>query len=47
MDEIPANILQVDELADIFDGFSIDINDLTQLTFGLDHDSKLIAHIAN
>src|SRR6266404_20197 len=43
MAEIPSNILQVDEFAEIFDGFSIGSNDLTQLTLGLDRDSKLIA----
>lgn len=47
MAEIPSNIILVDEFADIFDGFSIGSNDLTQLTLGLDRDSKLIAHIGN
>lgn len=47
MAEIPSNILQVEEFAEIFDGFSIGSNDLTQLTLGLDRDSKLIAHIGN
>ncbi len=47
MAEIPSNILQAEEFADIFDGFSIGSNDLTQLTLGLDRDSKLIAHIGN
>lgn len=47
MAEIPSNILQADEFADIFDGFSIGSNDLTQLTLGLDRDSKLIAHIGS
>ncbi len=47
MAEIPSNILQVDEFAKIFDGFSIGSNDLTQLTLGLDRDSKYIAHIGN
>ena len=47
MAEIPSNILQVDEFAEIFDGFSIGSNDLTQLTLGLDRDSKYIAHIGN
>lgn len=47
MAEIPSNILQVDEFAEIFDGFSIGSNDLTQLTLGLDRDSKLIAHVGN
>jgi pyruvate, water dikinase len=47
MAEIPSNILQIDEFAALFDGFSIGSNDLTQLTLGLDRDSKLVAHIAN
>ena len=47
MAEIPSNILQVDEFAQLFDGFSIGSNDLTQLTLGLDRDSKLVAHIGN
>ncbi len=47
MAEIPSNILQAEEFAEIFDGFSIGSNDLTQLTLGLDRDSKLIAHIGN
>lgn len=47
MAEIPSNILQVEEFAELFDGFSIGSNDLTQLTLGLDRDSKLVAHIAN
>jgi pyruvate,water dikinase len=47
MAEIPSNILQVEEYADIFDGFSIGSNDLTQLTLGLDRDSHLVANIGN
>jgi pyruvate,water dikinase len=47
MAEIPSNILQVEEFGALFDGFSIGSNDLTQLTLGLDRDSKLVAHIAN
>lgn len=47
MAEVPSNILLVDEFAEIFDGFSIGSNDLTQLTLGLDRDSKIIAHIGN
>lgn len=47
MAEIPSNILQVDEFAELFDGFSIGSNDLTQLTLGLDRDSKMIAHVGN
>jgi pyruvate, water dikinase len=47
MAEIPSNIVLADEYAKIFDGFSIGSNDLTQLTLGLDRDSKLVAHIGN
>ncbi len=47
MAEIPSNILQVEEFAEIFDGFSIGSNDLTQLTLGLDRDSKIIASVGN
>ncbi len=39
MCEVPSNALLADEFLDIFDGFSIGSNDLTQLTLGLDRDS--------
>jgi pyruvate,water dikinase len=42
MAEIPSNILLAEDFADIFDGFSIGSNDLTQLTLGLDRDSAII-----
>ncbi len=45
MCEIPSNVVLAEEFADVFDGFSIGSNDLTQLTLGLDRDSELIAHI--
>ncbi len=45
MCEIPSNIISAERFADIFDGFSIGSNDLTQLTLGLDRDSDLVAHI--
>ena len=45
MCEIPSNVIAADAFADVFDGFSIGSNDLTQLTLGLDRDSDLIAHI--
>ena len=45
MCEIPSNVIVADQFADIFDGFSIGSNDLTQLTLGLDRDSNLVAHI--
>jgi pyruvate,water dikinase len=47
MCEIPSNVISGDAFADIFDGFSIGSNDLTQLTYGLDRDSGLIAGIAD
>lgn len=45
MCEIPSNVILADEFADVFDGFSIGSNDLTQLALGLDRDSDLIAHL--
>ena len=45
MCEIPSNVVLAEEFADVFDGFSIGSNDLTQLTLGLDRDSNLVAHI--
>jgi len=45
MCELPSNALLADDFLDIFDGFSIGSNDLTQLTLGLDRDSADIAHL--
>jgi pyruvate,water dikinase len=45
MCEIPNNVILADRFSEIFDGFSIGSNDLTQLTLGLDRDSALVAHI--
>jgi pyruvate, water dikinase len=45
MCEIPSNVILADEFADIFDGFSIGSNDLTQLILGVDRDSEIIAEI--
>jgi pyruvate,water dikinase len=45
MCEIPSNVLLADAFSDVFDGFSIGTNDLTQLTLGLDRDSALVADI--
>ncbi|MBD3251044.1 phosphoenolpyruvate synthase, partial [Candidatus Uhrbacteria bacterium] len=47
MIEIPSNIIQAEKFADLFDGFSIGSNDLTQLTLGVDRDSELVSHIYN
>ncbi|MBU0636363.1 phosphoenolpyruvate synthase [Candidatus Micrarchaeota archaeon] len=43
MCEVPSNVILAHEFAQIFDGFSIGTNDLTQLTLGLDRDSELVA----
>ncbi|HQX25454.1 MAG: phosphoenolpyruvate synthase [Xanthomonadales bacterium] len=45
MCEVPSNALLADEFLEIFDGFSIGSNDLTQLTLGLDRDSGIVAHL--
>jgi pyruvate,water dikinase len=45
MAEIPSNVLQAEEFAELFDGFSIGSNDLTQLTLGIDRDSALVADL--
>jgi pyruvate, water dikinase len=45
MCEIPSNVILADEFSQVFDGFSIGSNDLTQLALGLDRDSSLVAHI--
>jgi pyruvate,water dikinase len=47
MCEIPANVILADEFLELFDGFSIGSNDLTQLTLGLDRDNSEIAPIGN
>ncbi len=45
MCELPSNVLLAEEFSEVFDGFSIGSNDLTQLTLGLDRDSALVAHL--
>ncbi|MEY4719250.1 MAG: hypothetical protein RL563_1868, partial [Pseudomonadota bacterium] len=44
MCEIPNNVILIDEFSQLFDGFSIGSNDLTQLTLGVDRDSEIIAN---
>jgi pyruvate,water dikinase len=45
MCEIPSNVILADEFSEIFDGFSIGSNDLTQLVLGVDRDSEIVAHV--
>jgi pyruvate, water dikinase len=45
MCELPSNVMLAEEFCEVFDGFSIGSNDLTQLTLGLDRDSSLVAHL--
>lgn len=45
MAEIPSNVILAKEFAEIFDGFSIGSNDLTQLTLGIDRDSEIVSDI--
>lgn len=43
MCEIPNNVIQINAFSELFDGFSIGSNDLTQLTLGVDRDSEIVA----
>lgn len=45
MCEVPSNAILAEQFLEIFDGFSIGSNDLTQLTLGLDRDSATVAHL--
>lgn len=47
MAEIPSNVILASEFAEIFDGFSIGSNDLTQLTLGIDRDSSTVSELFN
>ncbi len=47
MIEIPSNVILAEQFAELFDGFSIGSNDLTQLTLGVDRDNHTVAHIYN
>ncbi len=46
MAEIPANIILAHKFAEVFDGFSIGSNDLTQLTLGIDRDASGTLEVA-
>lgn len=45
MIEIPSNVILAEKYAQVFDGFSIGSNDLTQLTLGIDRDSAIISNL--
>lgn len=45
MCEIPSNVILAEQFAEIFDGFSIGSNDLTQLILGVDRDSEIVAPV--
>lgn len=47
MVEIPSNVILAEDFAEVFDGFSIGSNDLTQLTLGVDRDSELMNELFN
>jgi pyruvate,water dikinase len=47
MAEIPGNVILAEKFLEIFDGFSIGSNDLTQLALGLDRDNPEIVSVAN
>lgn len=47
MIEIPSNVILAEQFAELFDGFSIGSNDLTQLTLGVDRDNEMVAHVYN
>ncbi len=47
MCEVPSNVILAEEFCEIFDGFSIGSNDLTQMTLGVDRDSALVADVFN
>jgi len=38
-------VILAEEFAEVFDGFSIGSNDLTQLVLGVDRDSEIVAHV--
>ena len=45
MCEIPSNVILAEQFCEVFDGFSIGSNDLTQLVLGVDRDSEIVAHV--
>ena len=47
MCEIPSNVLLAEEFLEVFDGYSIGSNDLSQLTLGIDRDSNIVSKVGN
>ena len=47
MCEVPSNVILAEKFLEIFDGFSIGSNDLTQLALGLDRDNSNLSAIGN
>jgi pyruvate,water dikinase len=45
MAEIPNNVILAEEFGELFDGFSIGSNDLTQLVLGVDRDSQILSEV--
>lgn len=45
MCEIPSNAILAEQFLELFDGFSIGSNDMTQLTLALDRDSGIVANL--
>jgi pyruvate,water dikinase len=45
MCELPSNVVRARDFLQVFDGYSIGSNDLTQLVLGLDRDSGTVAHL--
>ncbi|MBK6264462.1 phosphoenolpyruvate synthase [Marivirga sp. S37H4] len=45
MAEVPSNVILAEEFAQLFDGFSIGSNDLTQLSLGVERDSVVLSDL--